>query len=126
MSSEEDYVDFGDDYLPVQPLQSEEEELHDLKTKKETVVAFNFGEEDCEYMVIAKDKNIMLPRHFLQCFCEKFNLLPKEIDLSQVMGEDIIKAFSFYLPRSEVGMYRTFILDKMPQKNITTRASLYC
>ena len=96
-SSEEDY---SDEEQSEQPPKSKEEKLHDLKTPNQTAVAFNFEEEDCEYMVIGKDENIKLPRHLLKCFCDKFTLLPKEIDLSQVIGDDIISAFSFYLPRS--------------------------
>ena len=45
-----------DTKLCEQPLKSKEEELHDLKTNNETLVAFSFDEEEYIYMVIAKDK----------------------------------------------------------------------
>ena len=106
-SSEENSIDIE---LPEQPSKSKEEQFHDLKRNNETVVALNFDEEDCEYLVIAKDKNIKLPQHFLKYFCENLTLLPKEIDLSRVKGEDIIQALSFYLPRSKFGVYNNFIV----------------
>ena len=80
--------------------QEDEEELSKLKKSNETVVGFDFDENECDYEIITSDLNIRFPADFLQYACGDFATLPKEIDLSNVCGEDLIRAFSFYIPRT--------------------------
>ena len=69
----------------------------DLVEIKE-IIPFNFLEEECDFLIKTKDKNIKLPKHFMQHACENFSSLSKEIviDLSKVSGESLIAALSFY------------------------------
>ena len=70
-----------------------------MKESNETTTAFHFDDEDCEYLIIASDKNIKFPKHFLQYVCDDLSSIPKEIDLSEVPGEVITTIFALYLPR---------------------------
>ena len=74
--------------------------LGELKESNETIAALGFEVDDCEYMVITSDKNVKLPQHFLQYACDNFSSLSKEIHMSGVCGDNVIGAFSYYLPRS--------------------------
>ena len=75
--------------------------LEELKKSNETTTAFGFDGEDCEYTIITSDKNIKFTKHFLQYVCDDSSSFPKEIDLSEVPGEDVIAILALYLPRTE-------------------------
>ena len=76
--------------------------LEDLKKSNETTAVFGFEAEDCEYLIITSDKNIKLPKHFLQYVCDDLSSFTKEIDLSEVPGDVVISIFSLHLPRTEI------------------------
>ena len=76
--------------------------FEELKISNETTTAFHFDDEDCEYFVIASDKNIKFPKHFLQYICDDLSSIPEEIDLSEVPAEVITTIFALYLPRSPI------------------------
>ena len=67
----------------------------DLAEIKE-IIPFNFQEEECDFLITTRDEIIKLPKHFMQHACENFSSLSKDIDLSNVSGEILITALSFY------------------------------
>ena len=84
------------------PFEDTKQRLEDLKKSNETITVFGFEAEDCEYLIITSDKNIKLPKHFLQYVCDDFSSFTKEIDLSEVPGEVVISILSLHLPRTEI------------------------
>ena len=73
--------------------QEDKEKLSKLKKSNETIVGFDFDKNECDYEIITSDLNIRFPADFLQYACGDFASLPKEIDLSDVCGEDFFQFF---------------------------------
>ena len=78
----------------------------------EEIIPFNFQEEECDFLITTRDENIKLPKHFMQHACENFSSFSKEIDLSNVSGENLITALSFYraqdFKKIDVGKYYAY------------------
>lgn len=74
--------------------------FEELKESNETTTAFEFDDEDCEYMIVTSDKNLKFPKEFLRYVCDDLSSIPKEIDLSEVPGDVVTTIFALYLPRT--------------------------
>ena len=69
--------------------------------RKEKLVPFDFSEEDCDVIIVTKDKEIHLPSDFLM-MASKDVILPltdgkMTLDAS---SDTLVKLLSFYHPRS--------------------------
>ena len=84
-------------YMPVE--EDQKERFSRLKSANQTEIAFDFDESECDYMVIASNKNIKLSTSFLQYASDVFTSLPKEIDLCSYSRNSLVDVLTFYLPR---------------------------
>ena len=85
--------------------ESNKERFSRLKRTNQTEIAFDFDESECDYMVIASDKNIKLSTSFLQYASDDFTSLPKEIDMCSYSRNSLVDVLTFYLPRVSNSRY---------------------
>ena len=77
-----------------------DETLVPNEERKEILVPFDFEENDCDIVIMTKDKEVLLPSSFLEMASNDENLpvINGRIEID-VLADSVVKALSYYVPK---------------------------